>query len=146
VGHRLHPEDQVLLVDDVKANKDNIVDLMRGSNLPGTKVHLSVRRAASGATDYVVCVRAPLNHVEHTQDLHLLLADAKKNAAFAGLVAKIEEKLKVIEDNHEKTVNHQVRLDKLTCSSHLYSFLLAWQPECSECRVPVHGSAQLSRH
>ena len=67
MGHKLHVEDQILLVDDVKANKDNIVDLMRGSNLPGTKVHLSVRRAASGATDYVVCVRAPLHHVEHTQ-------------------------------------------------------------------------------
>jgi C-terminal processing protease CtpA/Prc len=76
VGHKLHVEDQILLVDDVKANNDNIVDLMRGSNLPGTKVHLSVRRAASGATDYVVCVRAPLNHVEHTQ-----VSDSSRNAS-----------------------------------------------------------------
>jgi len=33
----------------------------------GAQVHLTVRRAATGATDVVVCLRAPLNHVEHVR-------------------------------------------------------------------------------
>ncbi len=31
-------EDQVIMVDDVKVNGDNVVDLVRGSNLVGSKV------------------------------------------------------------------------------------------------------------
>jgi len=31
------------------------------------QVHFSIKRAATGAIDYVVCVRAPLNYVEHVR-------------------------------------------------------------------------------
>ena len=30
-------------------------------------MHFSIKRAATGAIDYVVCVRAPLNYVEHVR-------------------------------------------------------------------------------
>ena len=68
-----------------------------------------MKRAATGATDYVVCVRAPLNHIEQTQDLHLLLAEAKKLAGASPLIRKIEDNLRVLEDNNEKTLNHHLK-------------------------------------
>ena len=36
--NRLETEDQLVMVDDVKVNGDNVVELVRGSNLVGTKV------------------------------------------------------------------------------------------------------------
>ena len=38
VGARLQAEDQLIAVDDVKVNPHNVVELVRGSNLVGTKV------------------------------------------------------------------------------------------------------------
>jgi hypothetical protein len=104
VGHKLLPEDQIVLVDDVKVNNDNIVELVRGSNVVGTKVHLTIKRAATGAMDYVVCVRALLNHVENSRDLEQLIAEAKKNPHVA-LISKIDDKIREIQEDHSKTVN-----------------------------------------
>jgi len=39
--NRLETEDQLVMVDDVKVNGDNVVELVRGSNLVGTKVEAS---------------------------------------------------------------------------------------------------------
>ena len=62
--NRLETEDQLVMVDDVKVNGDNVVELVRGSNLVGTKVEAS-RFLACGYIyiyiyiyiDLCVCVR-----------------------------------------------------------------------------------------
>ena len=40
MGRKLEMDDQVLLVDDIKVNGENVVELVRGSNLVGTKVRI----------------------------------------------------------------------------------------------------------
>ena len=72
-------------------------------------MHLNVKRAATGTTDHVVCTRVPLNHVEHSQDMYMLLADARKLSGSAALIDKIEDKLRVLEDNNENTVKHNLQ-------------------------------------
>ena len=110
VGRKLEPHDQILAVDDIKiSSHDEAVEHLRGSNLVGTKVHLNIKRAATGTTEHVVCTRVPLNHVEHSQDMYMLLADARKLSGAAALIDKIEDKLRVLEDNNENTVKHNLQ-------------------------------------
>ena len=107
---RLHTDDVVLRVDGHKVTQDDITKYVRGSNKLGTPVTLTVRRAATGVTEDVVCLRAPSSFVEHTKDLYLLLEQSRHGAGFSGgtsaLVDKIEILLSQLETNHLALQDH----------------------------------------
>ena len=105
VGRALQTQDHILVVDEVQVNAENIAEFIRGS--AGTKVHLLVKRASTGAKESVVCVRAPLRQVEHCRDLHLLLEDAKANVGNTRLVSEIEDALKAMQDDNNQIVARQ---------------------------------------
>ena len=66
-GGGLEVDDAVLSVNGQKVDASTVVDLVRGvkgKNQVGTQVALRVKRAATGAEETVLCLRAPLNFVQ----------------------------------------------------------------------------------
>ncbi|EKX32898.1 hypothetical protein GUITHDRAFT_120923 [Guillardia theta CCMP2712] len=109
VGKKLEIDDQILAVDDRPVDPETVVDAVRGSNIVGSKVSLKVRRAGSGLEQVVVCVRAPLNFVEDTKDMYLLLEEARLYRGVGTLISKIEQKFSQLESNHELLQEHMRR-------------------------------------
>ena len=108
VGHALQIHDVVLSVDHEPVDSTSIVDRVRGAagaNHAGTRVTLKVKRSGSGSLDTVVCIRAPLNFVQHSMDLHAVLVDGTKSQhqATASLAARVQEQVQRMEDNNHAT-------------------------------------------
>ena len=108
VGHALQIHDVVLSVDHEPVDSTSVVDRVRGAagaNHAGTRVTLKVKRSGSGSLDTVVCIRAPLNFVQHSMDLHAVLVDGTKSQhqATASLAARVQEQVQRMEDNNHAT-------------------------------------------
>ena len=108
VGHALQIHDVVLSVDHELVDSTSVVDRVRGAagaNRAGSRVTLKVKRSGSGSLDTVVCIRAPLNFVQHSMDLHAVLADGTKSQhqATASLAARVQEQVQQMEDNNHAT-------------------------------------------
>jgi hypothetical protein len=87
----------------------------------GSRVTLEVERSGRGSLDTVVCMRAPLNFVQHSMDLHavlnqhrrictlFLINTVSKNSvqiqrkAVASLAARVQEQVHRMEDNNHAT-------------------------------------------
>jgi hypothetical protein len=144
---RLHTDDVVLKVDGHKVTQDDVTKYVRGSNKLGTPVTLTVRRAATGVTEDVVCLRAPSSFVEHTKDLYLLLEQSRHGAGFSGgtsaLVDKIEILLSQLETNHLALQDH-LRKHVRGLEMELEELLLACQDMIDREHVShkdAHGDA-----
>ena len=150
-GRRLNNDDVVLRVDGHKVTQDDITKYVRGSNKLGTPVTLTVRRAATGVTEDVVCLRAPSSFVDHTKDLYLLLEQSRLGTGFSGgtsaLVDKIEMLLPQLETNHLALQDH-LRKHVRGLEMELEELLLACQDMMDSEHVShddVHGDAPVTQ-
>jgi hypothetical protein len=96
-GSRIEPNDVLVSVDGKEVDKDSVLDLLRGTDEPGSQVRLKVRKSGTLKTTFEANLRRiDASRIREVATLYQLSDDVAKNPNKA-LAQKLAERLAAVE-------------------------------------------------
>lgn len=96
-GSRIEPNDVLVSVDGKEVDKDSVLDLLRGTDEPGSQVRLKVRKSGTLKTTFEASPRRiDASRIREVATLYQLSDDVAKNPNRA-LAQKLAERLAAVE-------------------------------------------------
>ena len=96
-GSRIEPNDVLVSVDGKEVDKDSVLDLLRGTDEPGSQVRLKVRKSGTMKTTFEAYPRRiDASRIREVATLYQLSDDVAKNPNRA-LAQKLAERLAAVE-------------------------------------------------